>query len=109
MKFFCVLVTLLSISLSAFASRGKVLLDCNLSGGDNQQVVVEQDGAKLYLKELTMRGRWQERTLDESEWASKAIQISARFGQATLRFEDGEWFLTHVEPGFRYMGFADCR
>lgn len=94
----------------------KVLLDCSVflsGGGPDQQVIVEQRGEDLVLRELTNHGSWESRPLSREEWESRDLKLrNETYDPADavnrLYVEDGYWMNESKSPGWHAFGYADC-
>jgi hypothetical protein len=99
--------------MAAPQPQSKKLLDCNTPIGSDQQVVVEQRGQDMVLRELTMSGDWQERSLSREEWKSNGIQLlTDADGTRTILWftERGKWLESvNDDTNYRETAEADCQ
>ncbi|PIS09759.1 MAG: hypothetical protein COT73_13035 [Bdellovibrio sp. CG10_big_fil_rev_8_21_14_0_10_47_8] len=90
-------------------ANAATLLNCNVSDGADQQVMVIETNGNLTLRELTMGGRWIERALTAKEWSSKKILLHSAPGEKTIFAKVGsEWTFHVTGPGYDSYGYADC-
>jgi hypothetical protein len=84
----------------------KVLLDCNMSSGVDQEFQVIRNLGGLVLRELTDRGAWVQRPLLDQEWRDRRFQLRPDLtGEHTLvTFEKGQW----IYRSSSIEGVADC-
>ena len=96
--------------LSNSASAAEVLLNCNTSGGPDQQVTVVVENNQLFLRELSSKGNLSQRALSVDEWQSKILQLRSRSSdeRASLSKVSGGWWYESVSSGWRESGYADC-
>lgn len=99
-----------SVAMARPAVDGR-LVDCNISNGPDQQVVVTRESEGLKLWELTNTGRWDARALSTAEYQSGILRLRGdEWGsKATLTSEDGAWFYELKGDGVSIQEYADCR
>ena len=100
----------LVFGLSLKASATEILLNCNTSGGPDQQVTVLNQNNQLLLRELASNGMTYQRALSIDEWQSKTLQLRSRATgeRNSLTKVSGGWWYEAVSPGWRENGYADC-
>lgn len=107
MKMFILAATAL-FSMSSFAApASKIVLDCHIDFGPDQQVTVRQTSKGLILEELTNGGSYVTRPLSTAEFKSGVInlRIESSIDSGTLTLQNGEWI---YDLGGAY-GTASCR
>jgi hypothetical protein len=104
--------TLLAAIAVTAAPKPKKLLDCNTPIGFDRQIIVEQRGQDLFLRELDPKGEWRERPLSQEEWSSNNLELLADSdGTITTLFLDkgGNWLKAeNSATGYREFADADC-
>lgn len=105
-------LVMMILTMSLMAAAKQKVLDCNISLGNHQQIMVEENGGELTLMELDSEGILHKRALSQKEFNSGKLQLfTDDFGgkNTFTKLANGEWSYFYKLDSLEIRAIGDCR